>query len=292
MRHILFNLPNNQIKQTILQQSTSNQSNVLLVAAFHSSENCLKLLLHIVSSWRCFVNTLEASTDMNSILHSRNDYGDTLLSLVLQHREALQIPKHIVLGLEREFHAKDDSMIHCFNKHLVPSIEVLEAINDVENAKPKGACSEVGIWIKTFLTSFIVPVSLMTTDILFDVLLVNEYWAMDQSCLEAQWRACHNNTMITLVSDCGNTTTDPVPMSNGMDFFCLEKNSCATWNETGWNKLAGNETSVNLFCIPLKLDQWPRIAYSVGFIIWPWVYYFIEFLHSPIFKEIRQVSYF
>ena len=47
--------------------------------------------------------------------------------------------------------------------------------------------------------------------------------------------------------------------------------------------------NLNIFCIPLKLDATPRFRYSFGFIIWPWLCYFVEFLQSDIFKRMKEV---
>ena len=117
MEHIISRLKTNQLQDMLLQPSSSNNSNVLMLAAIHSSEKCLKLLLYWISVWRC-LNT-EREMDIESILHWTNDYGYTLLGLALQHKDALQVPIHILLGLEREFHTKSggkNDLTKCFKK--------------------------------------------------------------------------------------------------------------------------------------------------------------------------------
>ena len=86
MEHIISRLPTTQLQDLLLQPSISNNSNVLMSAATHSSEKCLKLMLHWISAWRC-LNT-EREMDIDNILHRRNDYGDTLIGLALQHKDA------------------------------------------------------------------------------------------------------------------------------------------------------------------------------------------------------------
>ena len=47
---------------------------------------------------------------------------------------------------------------------------------------------------------------------------------------------------------------------------------------------------LNIFCIPLRLDVNPRFYYSLGFVIWPWIYYLVEFLQSDVFAALREVT--
>ena len=45
---------------------------------------------------------------MEIILHKQNNYGNTLLSLVLQHNDALEVSKHILLEWEKVAHKVED----------------------------------------------------------------------------------------------------------------------------------------------------------------------------------------
>ena len=137
---LIRNLPPAEVKDMILQRSLTNGSNVLMTSATYSSGKALELLLHFLSMFY-YTSGENSPIDMDHVLHHRNAYGNTLLSLVLQHKDALQVPKSILLGMEREFHSRDDrdDMTHCFHKNLTPSGEVLEAILEVEKGKKKGA---------------------------------------------------------------------------------------------------------------------------------------------------------
>lgn len=73
-------------------------------------------------------------------------------------------------------------------------------------------------------------------------------------------------------------------MGNGKSFFCLPKDQCTI----GPSENIVPPEGLNIFCIPLKLDAQPRFLYSLGFIIWPWVYYFMEFLQSDDFKNMHK----
>ena len=124
----------------------------------------------------------------------------------------------------------------------------------------------------------------MTMDILFDVFLVREYYYTNQDCLTAQWQGCHSLSYQDTI--CGTNTTEPVPLANGIGFFCVPTDSRNACNITQSVKI----DDLNIFCIPLKLDVKPRFLYSLGFVIWPWVYYVIEFLQSDVFEAMSQVS--
>ena len=166
------------------------------------------------------------------------------------------------------------------------SREVLEAIKDVEKTQEKGVAATIGIWIQSFIKTFFIPVGIMSVDVFFDVFLVREYSDIDQNCLTALWNACYStSTATSFGSNCTSNSTDLVPMGNGQSFFCLPKDECTM----GLSENDGQPEGFNIFCIPLNLGAQPRFLYSLGFIIWPWVYYFMEFLQSDVFNVIYKV---
>ena len=91
-------LPSVENRDLILQESSSNGSNVLMTAATYGSRKTLELLLHYISVFEAF-SADNDKFDMSKILHHRNAYGNTLLSIVLQHKDALQVPKIVLLGM-------------------------------------------------------------------------------------------------------------------------------------------------------------------------------------------------
>ena len=90
----------------------------------------------------------------------------------------------------------------------------------------------------------------MAVDILFDVFLVQEYFYMDQECLTVQWKSCHSTK--------NETSFDP---------------SCAPNTTELIESQDIHIDTLNIFCIPLKLDVKPRFMFSLGFIMWPMVCY-------------------
>ena len=71
-----------------------------------------------------------------------------------------------------------------------------------------------------------------------------------------------------------------------MGFFCVPRIAC---NELNTSQPV-HINDLNIFCIPLKLGARPRFLYSLGFVIWPWVYYVVEFFQSDVFQKMSQVS--
>ena len=127
MAQLFKKLPSVEMRDMILQESFSNGSNVLMTAATYGSRETLELLLHFVSVFEAF-SADDERIDMGKILHHRNMYGNTLLSLILQHKDALQVPKIILLGMESAFHVRagqGDDLTCCFHQHLKPSGDVL-----------------------------------------------------------------------------------------------------------------------------------------------------------------------
>ena len=179
--------------------------------------------------------------------------------------------------MENEFHAGEaDDLTSCFHKNLNSSGDVLRAIQEVERSNKKGKAAIVWIWIQSFFKAFLIPVGIMAMDVLFDVFLVREYYNMDQNCLTAQWRGCHSVLNQTFfATNCGPNTTERAPQGDRTAFFSLPRTA---------------SDDLNIFCIPLKLDKNPRFLYSLGFVIWPWVYYVVEFLQSDVFEKMNQVS--
>ena len=162
-------------------------------------------------------------------------------------------------------------------------------IKDIEKTQEKSAAATVGIWIQSFFKAFFIPVGIMSLDVLFDVFPVREYSDMDPKCLTALWNACYSTSNGTSFgTSCGSNSTELVPMGNGKSFFCLPKDQCTI----GPSENIVPPEGLNIFCIPLKLDAQPRFLYSLGFIIWPWVYYFMEFLQSDDFKNMHKVCVF
>ena len=293
IQQLIKKLPPVEVRDMIFQKSRTSGNNVLMASAVHGGSKTLELLLFFVSYFEMF-QTDDETIDMNQILHYTNKQGNTLLSLVLQHKESLHVPKTILLRMEKKFHSTKtpeknaEDLKFCFHKYLNSSDDVLKANEEVElySLPKKGTALIIWIWTRGFLKTFLIPVGIMTLDILFDAFLVREYFYTDQDCLTAQWIGCHSVPNQTVFdSRCGLNTTARVPQGNGAGFFCVPNQACNVLNVSD----AVCIDNLNIFCIPLKLDATSRFRYSFGFIIWPWLCYFVEFLQSDIFERMNEV---
>ena len=288
-----------EVRKMIFKKSTTSENNVLMIAAVYGSSESLELLLAFLSFFRLFSEVDDEMfymNNMNEILHEKNKHENTVLLLCLQQEETLQAPLSLLLGMEKKFHSEktpkgedifnEEELTQCFHDHLNSSEDVLKALQEVKGGNKKGKRAIVWIWIQSFVTKFLLPMGTMASDVLFDVFLVREYSTYDQDCLNLQWMSCHafqNQTTSNTI--CGQNAAR-IPQGDGRDFFCVPDRDCGSMNVS---LPVGPSDSLNIFCAPLKLCAQSRFYYSLGFVLWPWLCYTAEFLHSGIFETINQV---
>ena len=63
----------------------------------------------------------------------------------------------------------------CLKEHVYPSNEVVSVIKEVENSYEKTRCGKIINWIIIFVKSFLIPFSVLTSDMSFDMMLVVAY---------------------------------------------------------------------------------------------------------------------
>ena len=287
-----------EVRKMIFKKSTTSENNVLMIAAVYGSSESLELLLAFLSFFRLFSEVDDEMfymNNMNEILHEKNKHENTLLLLCLQQEETLQAPLSLLLGMEKKFHSEktpkgedifnEEELTQCFHDHLNSSEDVLKALQEVKGGNKKGKRAIVWIWIQSFVTKFLLPMGTMASDVLFDVFLVREYSTYDQDCLNLQWMSCHSFQNQTSGTICGQNAAR-IPQGDGRDFFCVPDRDCGSMN---MSLPVGPSDSLNIFCAPLKLCAQSRFYYSLGFVLWPWLCYTAEFLHSGIFETMNQV---
>ena len=76
----------------LFQQSKTNKCNVFMTCAIYGSGKALELLLHFVLIFD-FLKAYKSFIDMDTLLHQKNDYGNTLLSIILQYKVTFSYPK-------------------------------------------------------------------------------------------------------------------------------------------------------------------------------------------------------
>ena len=250
-------------------------------------------------SFSFFAMSSEADDEkfyMNKVLHQKSKHANTLLLLCLQQEETLRAPLTILLGMEKKYHSEktpngedifnEEELTQCFHDNLNSSDDVLKALQEVRRSNKKGKTAIFWIWIKSFATKFLLPIGIMASDILFDVFLVREYSNYDQDCLNLHWMSCHSfQNQTTSGPICGQNTAH-IPRGDGRDFFCVPDRDCRSMNVS---LPVGPSDSLNIFCAPLQLSGQSRFRYSLGFVLWPWLCYSAEFLHSEIFEAMNQV---
>lgn len=245
----------------MFEEKSKNGSNALMIAAAHGSKECLQIFLHFISLEMTFNVHNQAKEE---ILHTTNNYGSTLLSLVLQQGQKLEVSKHILLEWEKQAHevetggrtekvqVKKKELTECMRKHLKPSDEVQTALRDVDNSLKKKQTKMIFIWVSVFFQCLHLPVAMLLLDALPDMMLVESY---RQDWYESiSW----NKTM------------------HNRNFDACSRDNCSA--------------DMKFVCFPHKLERFPKFVYALLFILSPWVFYFFEYLHSPQFCEFQKVS--
>ena len=163
--------------------------------------------------------------------------------------------------MEKEFHKIEENGIKilakCFKNNLMPSNEVMHILKDVEESLPKTQFQQKWVWVKTCIGSLLVPVSVLALDIFSDIILVIKYAGLDEECIAINYQHCLDRNLTML-----NNLECPID----------------------------NFSNTAYSCIPVKLGATPRFLYSLGFIVSPWIYYFIEFFTSGYYTQLQQVS--
>ena len=237
----------------LLMHKNDNGNNPLMSCTFKNSSDTLNLLL-------CTLFTFQGSEQnhelVGSILHDQNTIGNTLLSLILHYQQSRALSKTLALQMEKNYHSVYDKksltlarLTKCLRDNVEPSVEVLNALKDVEDCYEKSKLGMIMVFITLFITLFLIPFLVMTFDITFDVLLLIEYYKdMDKEI----------------------NSTEP----------------CVGLNSSKINIIQAN--TEKLLKIPDELTGRPRFYYSLGFLFFPWIFYSIEFLHSSYYTHLLK----
>ena len=166
------------------------------------------------------------------------------------------MPKTVALEMEKLCHAEDQgkeqtitNLTQCLKDHVEPSSEALNAIKEVESSYAKTYFEKVKVGISLFVSSFLIPFSVMMSDMSLDIILVVGYAAY---LLQVDDKV----HPIGLQDVCGHYQNSSTYSNELTHLLRLEKD------------------------IPSKLTGRPRFFYSLAFIVLPWIFYIIEFCHS------------
>lgn len=245
----------------LLLHKNNDMNTPLMTCVLANSNDSLNLLL-------CTLFTMDTAGKqravINEILHEPNAKGNTLLSLILHYQQGMALSKALSLQLEKDYHAvannKTETMAkltNCLKNNVEPSTEVMNALNDVEKCYEKSNCQIILLFIGLLMIELLIPFLVMVFDMATDTYLVVEYY-------------------------------------EEIDYInILESNStilCSKLNNMTLNDI--EERTEKLFEIPAELTGLPRFVYSLLFLIIPWFFYFIEYLHSRYYSNIvKKVMY-
>ena len=180
---------------------------------------------------------------------------------MLHFQRGMTIAKAITFEMEKSCHTISDNkfltisdLTKCLRKNVGPSIEVMQALEDVEGSYPRNRKDAFKIKAKHFASDLLIPYGVMFADIAFDVMLVYGYW----------YQFLHTE----------NYTEEPTTFVNGCNVTSSHENDTVSAED------------VEFQTIPQKLGVKPRLFYSIAFLIIPWMFYVVEFCHSRHFNDL------
>ena len=240
--------------KTLLLNTNKLKNNAPMVCVIYNRSDILtKYLVWLFSTPTC------TKEEIKDFLHHRNVYGQSILSLVLQHETTMLVPQVLLLEQEKECHQgnnKDETMsglTSCFMEKDLRSAEVAKTIKRVDDSYERTICGKFKNIIFIVLSACLVPILIQGCDMFFDGLVVLTYSTL-------------------LAVEANRTSTDTSANSTPM-------------HDSSFLKSCPINSSEEFMKIPAALKTLPKFNYSLSFIIIPWVFYLIEFLLSRYLKE-------
>eukprot|EP00092_Neocalanus_flemingeri_P007968 GFUD01008596.1.p1 GENE.GFUD01008596.1~~GFUD01008596.1.p1 ORF type:complete len:1107 (-),score=154.31 GFUD01008596.1:37-3357(-) len=287
----LLNGTKDFIFRNLIFQKNKNGNNPLMSAAVGNSNQSLCYMMHKLV-------THLAANEKEDLLHWKNNFQETLLSLVLQQQGTLPVPQTILLELEKEYHGSEQEVTRCLRASLQSSLEVHKVLANIEETYPKGMFKKIRIWMKILLFSFLVPVIFMLVDIGTDTNLAvdyhNDYFYNSTSCFNETTKMvnmeCEEFKVETANFSFLNSNAQGCPLSETIA-------SCEKVCNLACNQSLGLENEVVeplFYSYPEALSCKAKFFYCLFFILIPWFAYLIEFYYSEKFnsyiKEITQMA--
>ena len=281
----LFNGTKDFIFRNLIFQKNKNGNNPLMSAAISNSNQSLCFMMYKLV-------TQLSDAEAEELLHHKNNFGETLLSLVLQQQGTLLVPKTILLELEKSYHGSEKEVTKCFRKTLQSSLEVHKALANIEETYEKGIFKKIRIWMKVLVFSFLVPVIFMLVDMGTDTNLTVEYHNDYSFYNQTSYTNETTNVVpMALLQKCeGNQKTTSISFVNQNLTGCqIAENItfCEQICDLGCTQffplMDGGSDSRGFYSYPEELSPKAKFFYSIAFIIIPWIAYLIEFYYSEKF---------
>ena len=252
------------IKDLLLHTNNVRNNAPMVCVVYNQGEILKTFLMWLFSTQHC------TKEEIYEFLHQRNTYGETILSLVLQHENTMLVPQYLLLDKEREYHKEETKektmfkLTSCLKKNDLRSGELVTTIKRVDDSHEKHSKWEVFKMILHIVaTAFVVPIMIQGFDMWFDGWVVIRYGnllAEEEKNKERLTRSLLQHEF-----------EQPEPIHH---------------NET--QPLCHIEDFQTLLSYPEALSYWPIFNYSLSFIVIPWIFYLIEFFLSRYFKEIKN----
>ena len=240
-----------EIIEFVKPKDTKDSVNALMMAAITCSD---KVLMSLITS--IFLSQHCPEEEKDRLLHTQDEKGRTLTSIVIGQGESLKFAKELLLKIERDFHREEEDtnsemvpLVQCFQDKLGPSRDVAAALKD-EEAYLNPTSGKIKTWVLVFC-QFMVPFSIFVQDIVTDGLLTGEYFK--------KWK-----------NDSGLSTCK-----------LLNQSQCSS-DLSDIHQLAQ---------IPMKLHPYPCFNYSIAFILMPLGCFFSEwYIHKrhALMKKVRK----
>ena len=252
----IMNYTSSENLKKLLLEVNREMSNPPMVCVIHNRNEILKRYLLFLFSTKHITKE-----EVQKFLHQRNIFNETILSLVLQHESTMLLPQMLLLEKEKEIHQNNgkngndshkkqamESLSSCLRNNDLRSAEVAKTIARVENSYEKTTC-----WEK-----FKIFVLVLATTFLIPLAIQVSDLSFDGLVVHSYWIKVQK----------GSNRTNKQENDETISEFCNATNSLAE--------------------IPAALDALPILGYSLSFMIFPWIFYMIEFFISRYMKETEK----
>ena len=108
-------------------------------------------------------------------MHHKNNDGQTLLGILTTQGRSLKAYLDILLKMERSYHPSLIEYTKCLKENLGTSDITLEAVYEGRATYKPSRVTRIWIWLE-LLIQFLIPLTVLMSDIVLDILLVASYW--------------------------------------------------------------------------------------------------------------------
>ena len=127
----IFSEKKHFIFKNLALKKNGNGKNPLMSAAVCNSNHSLCHMMYKIA-------VQLTSSEKEELLHHKNNFGETLLGLVLRQQGTLIVPQTILLELEKSYHGHEKDVTKCFRATLQSSLEVHKSLKNIEKTYEKG----------------------------------------------------------------------------------------------------------------------------------------------------------